>query len=83
MQTMKAIAILIVLVYLVQPVKVVPENLRKYADYINYDQQRRMFYIDSAGTKLYYSDVTSFHVIGRWQMDVDLKVGSAALFIGI
>jgi hypothetical protein len=80
---MKAIAILIVMVYLVQPVKVVPVELRKYADYINYDQQHRMFYIDSAGARLYYNDVTSFHVMGRWQMDVDLKVSSAALFIGI
>lgn len=80
---MKALLIFIAMVYVVRPVKVVPYNLRECVDYIGYDQKYKMFYVDSSGTKLYYKDVTSFHMMSRWVMDCDLKVGSAAVFVGI
>lgn len=80
---MKVIALFISLLYFTKPVIIEPVQLRKVCDYINYDYRLKMFYVDSAGTKLYYSDVTSFHVIGRWVMDADLKVGSPNLFIGM
>ena len=80
---MKVTALLISLIYLTQPVIIEPVELRKVCDYINFDYQYKMFYVDSAGTKLYYKDVTSFNMIGRWVMDADLKVGSPNLFIGI
>lgn len=80
---MKVTALLISLIYLTQPVIIEPVALRKICDYINYDYQYKMFYVDSSGTKLYYKDVTSFNMMGRWVMDADLKVGSPNLFIGI
>ena len=80
---MKAIAILIVMVYLVQPVKVVPVELRKSIDYFNFDHEKRMWYYDSAGTRLYYKDITSFDVMGKWVMQADLAISSASVSIGI
>lgn len=80
---MKVIALFITLLYVTKPVIIEPVEIRKACDYINYDYRYKMFYEDSAGTKLYYNDITSFHVMGRWVMDCDLKVGSAPLFVGI
>lgn len=80
---MKAIAILIVMVYLVQPVKVVPVELRKSIDYFNFDPKNRMWYYDSAGVTIYYKDITSFDVMGKWVMQADLAIGSASVSIGI
>lgn len=80
---MKAILAGVIFIWLVQPVKVVPVELRKAIDFYNFDPNNRMWYYDSAGTRIYYRDMTSFDVMGKWVIQADLAVGSASVTIGI
>ncbi len=80
---MKAIIILIIFIWIVQPVKVVPVELRKEIDWMQYDCGRSMWYWDSSGKKIYYPDVTTFDALGKFMIHPDEAVGSANVFMGI